>query len=77
MTGKPKHMTHEQETKNFLPADHPDDKPPYQFDDDAAEDMFGDDWCPTCHNTGYIECYCGGDNCVCGNNGEMPCPRCG
>lgn len=34
-------------------------------------------WCSTCHNTGWVNCYCGGDLCVCENNGEEPCPMCG
>lgn len=23
-------------------------------------------YCDTCHNTGEVDCYCGGDLCVCG-----------
>jgi len=34
-------------------------------------------WCETCHNTGYVNCYCGGDLCICENNGEEECPSCG
>jgi len=33
-------------------------------------------WCDKCQNTGYVDCLCGGDLCVCENNGEMPCPFC-
>lgn len=33
-------------------------------------------WCSTCQNTGWVNCYCGGDNCICENNGEYPCPEC-
>lgn len=33
-------------------------------------------WCDECHNLGTVECYCGGDICVCMNYGEEPCPRC-
>lgn len=33
-------------------------------------------WCDTCQNTGYVECLCGGDLCICENNGEMECPDC-
>lgn len=33
-------------------------------------------WCEHCHNTGYVDCYCGGDLCICENNGEEPCPYC-
>ena len=35
-----------------------------------------DEWCETCHNLGFIDCRCGGDLCVCCNNGEIPCPAC-
>jgi len=34
-------------------------------------------WCDTCQNTGSVDCYCGGDLCVCENHGEMLCPSCG
>ena len=34
-------------------------------------------WCERCHNTGWVDCYCGGDLCICENNGEEPCPKCG
>ncbi len=33
-------------------------------------------WCDACQNTGWIDCHCGGDLCVCENNGEMECPLC-
>jgi hypothetical protein len=33
-------------------------------------------YCATCNNTGFIDCHCGGDLCVCDNNGEEPCPAC-
>ncbi|WP_156679369.1 hypothetical protein [Sphingomonas profundi] len=36
-------------------------------------------WCETCHNTGDIDCHCGGDLCVCGGgngDGTDPCPDC-
>lgn len=29
-----------------------------------------------CNGLGYIECYCGGDLCVCDNYGEIPCGGC-
>lgn len=32
-------------------------------------------YCCTCNNTGEIDCYCGGDLCVCGQEVE-PCPDC-
>lgn len=34
------------------------------------------DFCERCQNTGWIECMCGGDICVCENYGEMECPVC-
>jgi hypothetical protein len=33
------------------------------------------DYCDECQNTGMVECYCGGDLCVCGQQ-EMDCPVC-
>jgi len=33
-------------------------------------------YCSECNNTGWLDCYCGGDLCVCENNGEYPCPYC-
>lgn len=33
-------------------------------------------WCEHCQNTGSLDCYCGGDLCVCENNGEYECPYC-
>lgn len=44
------------------------------------QDDYGDEdegYCFTCSNTGYVNCYCGGDLCVCSNYGEKPCPACG
>jgi hypothetical protein len=32
-------------------------------------------YCATCNNTGYIDCHCGGDLCVCGQE-EIECPEC-
>jgi hypothetical protein len=34
------------------------------------------EWCEHCHNTGSLDCHCGGDLCVCENHGEYPCPHC-
>jgi hypothetical protein len=34
------------------------------------------EWCNACSNQGYIICHCGGDLCVCENQGEYPCPAC-
>lgn len=34
-------------------------------------------WCDACQNTGELDCHCGGDLCVCENNGTYRCPRCG
>ena len=32
--------------------------------------------CPRCSGWGHINCYCGGDLCVCENYGEKDCPLC-
>lgn len=32
-------------------------------------------YCTTCQNTGFIDCLCGGDICVCGQC-EIDCPDC-
>ncbi|MDJ0390595.1 hypothetical protein QMO56_21000 [Roseomonas sp. E05] len=34
-------------------------------------------WCEACLNTGVVDCYCGGDLCVCECYGTAPCPACG
>ena len=34
------------------------------------------EYCDRCDNDGVVNCYCGGDLCVCENYGEMDCPRC-
>ena len=46
------------------------------FEDDCFYDDDVDGYCFTCNNLGTIPCECGGDLCVCMNNGEMPCPDC-
>jgi hypothetical protein len=33
-------------------------------------------YCEHCNNTGWLDCHCGGDLCVCDNNGEKPCFYC-
>ena len=33
------------------------------------------EYCDRCQNTGEVDCYCGGDLCVCGQQ-EIACPRC-
>lgn len=39
-----------------------------------------DPWCHECNGLGTVRCECGGDICVCLENGsmggEMPCPTC-
>lgn len=30
----------------------------------------------TCGGSGSLECYCGGDQCVCHNHGQIECPGC-
>lgn len=50
---------------------------------DDAQD-FDDGWydlpdhppCPKCDGAGVVDCYCGGDLCVCTNYGEKPCGLC-
>lgn len=32
--------------------------------------------CPRCDGWRALECYCGGDLCVCENYGERDCPLC-
>ncbi len=32
-------------------------------------------FCDHCQNTGSVDCHCGGDLCVCGEE-EIECPRC-
>ena len=32
--------------------------------------------CPKCMGMCSVDCYCGGDLCVCDNYGEMDCPLC-
>lgn len=33
-------------------------------------------YCDLCHNTGEVDCRCGGDLCLCTNYGTMVCPAC-
>jgi hypothetical protein len=33
-------------------------------------------YCERCYNTGELDCYCGGDSCVCTRYGTYPCPDC-
>lgn len=40
------------------------------------DDRDGEQWCERCHNTGELDCFCGGDFCVCMNYGSYPCPSC-
>ena len=42
----------------------------------AEEEADDRGWCDTCCNTGWLDCHCGGDLCVCENYGEYPCPDC-
>lgn len=45
----------------------------------AGEALFGEPEpvgpCELCDDTGFVDCRCGGDLCVCDNYGEMRCPR--
>lgn len=40
-----------------------------------TEDSGPKGYCDTCQNTGWIDCHCGGDLCVCGEE-EIECPSC-
>lgn len=41
------------------------------------EELFDDDFLDDgCSGTGMLQCYCGGDLCVCHNHGETDCPGC-
>ena len=41
------------------------------------EDMFEDDYLNEgCGGLGFLNCYCGGDLCVCHHHGETECPGC-
>ena len=40
------------------------------------DDMFADDLDATCGGMGVLHCYCGGDQCVCHNHGEVECDGC-
>ena len=44
--------------------------------DDPEDASDAEEYCFTCNNMGIVPCECGGDLCVCLNNGEMPCPDC-
>jgi hypothetical protein len=33
-------------------------------------------YCDACYNTGELDCYCGGDLCICDRNGTYECPHC-
>lgn len=47
----------------------------YENDDSDFEESDEREYCATCGNTGYVDCHCGGDLCVCRWNGERPCPN--
>lgn len=49
---------------------------PIEPDDDPRDEYDETEWCQHCNNLGYMICHCGGDICVCSNNGEYPCPYC-
>jgi len=42
------------------------------YDEMCDDSVFSDG----CGGTGHMECYCGGDFCVCHNHGEIECPGC-
>lgn len=44
--------------------------------DDYDYDEHGGCVCPNCMGMRSVNCYCGGDLCVCENCGEKDCPTC-
>lgn len=53
--------------------------PPEEYDADRDYDEGLNEEGPPCKNCegwGYTDCFCGGDLCVCGYNGERPCWTC-
>ena len=44
----------------------------------TADELFADDpYLDTCGGTGFLDCHCGGDLCVCHHHGqEIECPGC-
>jgi hypothetical protein len=57
--------TAQNEDPNSNPNEDPND---FEYEDRQ--------WCDACGNLGVIICHCGGDLCVCENQGEYPCPAC-
>lgn len=49
-------------------SDEPDDYEYEDFDDGPP--------CPRCDGQRTVNCYCGGDFCICENYGERDCPLC-
>lgn len=49
---------------------------PEPQDDDGEYHDDEDGECKHCEGWGYTDCFCGGDLCVCFNNGEKPCYYC-
>lgn len=39
-------------------------------------ELFSDDFSLGCGGSGQLDCYCGGDFCVCHNHGAADCPGC-
>lgn len=43
----------------------------------TADELFDDDCLDeSCGGSGELNCYCGGDLCVCHNHGSVECPGC-
>lgn len=43
----------------------------------AYADLFDDSYlAEACGGQGYLDCYCGGDQCVCHNHGGIDCDGC-
>lgn len=47
-----------------------------RYMDDGYDDEMDEEPCAKCDGWGYIDCFCGGDFCICSNNGEEPCWNC-
>ena len=48
-----------------------------QGDEPDFDDYLDMPICPHCMGSGEVPCHCGGDLCVCENNGDAPCYVCG
>jgi hypothetical protein len=54
-------MSEADDYDHFMGYDEPDD---------------GEEICPRCMGSCTVDCHCGGDLCLCENQGDAPCPTC-